>query len=97
MAVAIAVAPETAGEAAEQDYDQDNDEYRSKRHGTLSGRPAGVPQNADRGPDQSTFRAASPWSIRLLPRGEGKEITSCSRRSAAPSTALRRARREGYR
>src|SRR6266498_2037280 len=64
MAPAVAIAAEPAGEAAEQEYDQDNDEYRSKRHGVLPPDPRPPPPKTLRGPDQSIFRAASPWSIR---------------------------------
>src|SRR5882672_5177419 len=61
MAETIAIAAKTAGEPAQEENDQDDDEYRAQRHGSLL-KARQAPGKTPRGPEQSTFRAASPRS-----------------------------------
>src|SRR5882757_3553421 len=70
MAHAIAIAAKSAAEAAQEENDQDDDEYRAQRHGAL---PETWPaaSKTPRGPEQSTFQAASPRSAE---RGIGAAV-----------------------
>src|SRR6186713_1881450 len=92
MAMAVAVPPEATRKAAQKDDDQDDDEYRSKRHATL-------PEGRRASPNACAVRIKAYSRPRVLRtdalRNDDYVVISSSRRSAVPSAASHRARREG--